>query len=198
MLEAIAAGGASLLGGYMANQASAKQAALNRDFQERMSSTAHQREVLDLRAAGLNPILSATHGGASTPSGSMAPQADIVSPSVASAMAAKRTKAEVELMGQHERTSREDMYLKKSQQALSTVDWNVRRFDEMLRRQQLHTEEQRTREATATADIATSTAKGAKLEGQIDESRYGEVMRYINRAIKAITGGASAYGNVSR
>ena len=69
---------ATLAGGFLAykgakdaNKESAQSSARQMEFQERMSNTAHQREVVDLRAAGLNPILSGTGGmGASTPQGS--------------------------------------------------------------------------------------------------------------------------------
>lgn len=50
----------------------AGQAQINRDYQTQMSNTAFQRSRQDAQAAGLNPMVLAGMGGASTPSGSSA------------------------------------------------------------------------------------------------------------------------------
>lgn len=54
------------------NRFNAQQAQLERDWSHQMSATAHQREVADLKAAGINPVLSAYSGGAAAYSGSAA------------------------------------------------------------------------------------------------------------------------------
>lgn len=70
--ENIASGGLGFIGAHQQNKANSKQARKNRQFQERMSSTAYQRTMADMKEAGLNPMLAAKLGGASTPGGAQA------------------------------------------------------------------------------------------------------------------------------
>lgn len=91
---AVGVGAANIIGGADANRKNIHEARRARRWQETMYNTAHQREVEDLREAGLNPILSANSGAASgqSPVG----QADnIMASGVSSGLDAMRLKKEI-------------------------------------------------------------------------------------------------------
>lgn len=171
VMPAIIAGGAALLGGFMRNRSQERVANAQMAFQERMSNTAHQREVRDLLRAGLNPILSAKLGGSSTPAGAMPQLDDVLTPAVSSAMAASMNKAQVRNISQ-------DTDLKRQQELAASAAWNL------TQAQQRHVDLQNR--------LLEYQLPGAAVEAGIDASRYGEAMRHLQRlpGIGAVVGGA--------
>lgn len=99
---AIISGAASMIGGQSANKATARLVQYQTEFQREMANTAHQRQVADLRAAGLNPILSAGGGGADSPSGASATMEDVITPAVSTALASRMASQELRNLKQQE------------------------------------------------------------------------------------------------
>ena len=66
-----------LIGSTISYQRDKKSAKRQMNFQERMSSTAYQRAMNDMRKAGINPLMVSKLGGASTPTGASIPSKDL-------------------------------------------------------------------------------------------------------------------------
>jgi len=73
----VVGGIASAWGQKKANEANINMSREQMAFQERMSNTAYQRSMADMKEAGLNPMLAYNKGGASSPTGAAIPQSSI-------------------------------------------------------------------------------------------------------------------------
>ncbi len=168
--------GAGLLGQQNANDSNAKQASLNRRFQERMSNTQHQRAVTDMRKAGLNPILAAGNpnsspGGAQAQMGNIGTAAMEGASSAASisklesetAMIDEKLKPVMDQIGQVQA----ETYLLMAQKALVRMDENHRQ---------------------SAIGLLTEQTKIAHKEALISDIKYNAIMEGLQALTEDIDG----------
>ena len=209
-----AIGGAALLGYKGAqdtNAASAQAAQAQIDFQREMSNTAFQRQVQDLKAAGINPMMATHLGGSSTPQGAM-PQfinpGAVAAQSASSFGSAVSSAASAEQMGiqgglTKAQIKQVDAATDKIREEIKNIPTEGERLrqavfqlaaQENLYRQQSYTEQERQRMVAQTVKKLVEETKVISAEASAIDSlnnigrEYGQLKPLIDTVIGTMKG----------